>query len=347
MKSFLSILIILMGSLNIFAQDKAETFIKEGVELHDAGKYDDAIVKFEAAIKLEPKNYTAHYEIANTYVTQKNFKKALKHADIATNAKDVTAGLAFILIGNVKDMDGNPKDAIKSYKSALKIMPDNYNLYYNMAITQINLQQVKEAEEALFSALRLKPSHPSSHYVLGIIAYDQQKNTKALLALYSFLMYEPKSARSKNAIKIINAITARSATKTDKGFNINLNTNDNDDFSAADLILSMSKITTADIEKTLKDSLKVNLKTTEATDFVKTNKMIFSFFQESKEKNKTVWWNLYGNFYGALSKKEYSEVFSYYISQSKADKEVKEWLSKNDDKVKDMAKWIGEYEFSF
>jgi tetratricopeptide (TPR) repeat protein len=349
MKSMLSILIILMSSLNIFSQNKVETFIKEGVELNDAGKLDNAIAKFEEALKLEPKNFTAHYEIASTLLAKKDLKQAMKHAEIASSGKGTIAGLAFTLIGNMQDMDGKSKDAIKSFKSALKFTPNDYNIYYNLGITHHNLKQPKEAEEALFEAIKLKPNHASSHFALGVIAYNNDKKTKALLALYQFLMYETKSTRSKNAFKIIKTITDKSAEKTDSGFNITLNSNDNDDFSAADLLLSMSKIVDDSAEQKLKDSLGTSFKSTDVERFCKTNDMIFSFFDESKEKEKekTNWWKFYGKFYGELSKKGFSEPFSYFISQSTQEKEVKEWLSKNDAKVKNMVAWINEYSFKF
>jgi tetratricopeptide (TPR) repeat protein len=349
MKSILSILIFLMGNLNIFAQSQTELLIQKGVELNDAGKLDDAIAKFEEALKLEPKNFTAHYEIASTLLAKKDMKQAMKHAEIASSGKGSIAGLAFTLIGNMQDMDGKPKEAIKSFKSALKFTPNDYNIYYNLGITHLNLKQTKEAEEALFDAIKLKPNHASSHFALGVIAYNNDKKTKALLALYQFLMYESKSARSKNAFKIIKTITEKSAEKTDSGFNITLNSTDNDDFSGADLLLSMSKIVDETAEQKLKDSLGTSFKRTDVERFCKTNDMIFSFFDETKEKEKgkTDWWKFYGKFYGALSKKEFSEPFSYFISQSTQEKEVKEWLSKNDAKVKYMIAWINEYSFKF
>jgi tetratricopeptide (TPR) repeat protein len=50
------------------AQKNFEDLMTAGIELHDAGKYEEAIQKFEAALKIDPQNTFAHYEMANTYI---------------------------------------------------------------------------------------------------------------------------------------------------------------------------------------------------------------------------------------------------------------------------------------
>ena len=46
-----------------FSQDNsADALINEGVELHDDGKYEDAIKKYEEALKIEPRYLSARHE---------------------------------------------------------------------------------------------------------------------------------------------------------------------------------------------------------------------------------------------------------------------------------------------
>ena len=63
-------LLLAVITLNVFAQDKGSVgdLIKEGVQLNDQGKYTEAITKYNEALKLDPENAQANYEMGFTLV---------------------------------------------------------------------------------------------------------------------------------------------------------------------------------------------------------------------------------------------------------------------------------------
>src|SRR6266702_3248598 len=68
-KSFIFFSLI-VTTLNVIAQDKGSVsdLIKQGVQLNDHGKYAEAIDKYNEALKIDPENAQANYEVAFSMV---------------------------------------------------------------------------------------------------------------------------------------------------------------------------------------------------------------------------------------------------------------------------------------
>lgn len=340
----------------IFAQNEVRTLIEEGVKLHDSEDYKGAVSKFEAALKIDPKSSTANYEIANTYIALKEYKKAIKYVDKVIDVKDRLAGQAFILKGTALDMLEKPKESIKAYKEGIKIAPDDQLLYFNLGITYAKEGQYKEAEEALIESIKRKPSHPSSHFVMGQINFAQHHTTKALMSYYNFLLLEPKTERAQAVAKRIYSMLEGEKNETG-GLNIVFNPDKGESsFSASDLYISMlpaitsavkasEKDTAKIVEKKLSD-LKMDTSGNTAARFAERNQNIFKYLDEVRLKEQGFWWLYYADFYGELNKAGHTDAFSYYISSGKKDKDVTDWLAQNKDKIKAFAEWVKTYEFN-
>ncbi|MGI8668293.1 MAG: tetratricopeptide repeat protein, partial [Aridibacter sp.] len=54
--------------------------IQEGIRLHDAKKYDEAIAAYQAVLKENPNCALAIYEMALSYYNKKDFDKTLEAA---------------------------------------------------------------------------------------------------------------------------------------------------------------------------------------------------------------------------------------------------------------------------
>ena len=60
------------------ASTSAETAtIEAGIKLHDAGKFEEAIARYEEVLKLSPANMTALYELAYSFAANKEYEKSL------------------------------------------------------------------------------------------------------------------------------------------------------------------------------------------------------------------------------------------------------------------------------
>ena len=71
-------------------QDAVKNLIDQGVQFHEQGQYDEAIAKYKAAEKKDPKNALIKYEMAFTYHAKHEIDKALTYAKAATKLKTIT-----------------------------------------------------------------------------------------------------------------------------------------------------------------------------------------------------------------------------------------------------------------
>ena len=72
MKNIILILILLFATLSIKAQSSSEKLIREGVSLHDKGRYKEAISSYEEALKVNPSSMSAVYEMSLSYLKLNN-----------------------------------------------------------------------------------------------------------------------------------------------------------------------------------------------------------------------------------------------------------------------------------
>lgn len=317
-----------------------ESFVEQGVELYDNGDYKGAIEQYKKALKIDKKSPLVNYEIASTYFALKDYEKAIKHSDIVISAKSNYIDHAYILKGSALDLQGKPKEAIKAYKLGIKGYPKNHLLYYNLAYTCYSLKEYKDAEEALQSALKIKPSHASSHLLLGYIMSDQNNRVKSLLAIYNFLLLEPEGNRAKSACDLLNYELKKGVKKeSEKSTIITLTDNkESDEFRAAELMLSL-----LEASKSLED----NENKTEFELFSENTKSFFTVLGELKKDSKGFWWNYYVDFFYAMVNENHVEAFCYFITQSKADVKISNWLNDNNEKIDAFSKWYSNYDRKF
>lgn len=185
MKKFAFLFMLLCCGINAMAQNdnsaEITKLIGEGVSLNDEGKYEEAIKKFDKALKLDPKNATASYEKAFTLYSRGDKDKAKKllekSVDKVTPNLDYAA--IYMLLATIYDEDGDPLKSIETYKKALEIENLDFyyysNIVYNLGITYTNAhrllndddnQHLLDALNTLTLSFRMRPQHPGSCYQL-------------------------------------------------------------------------------------------------------------------------------------------------------------------------------------
>ena len=170
-------LFLLLFTWNLTAQpgtteEQIVSLIRDGVELHDAGDYEGALIRYEQALELNPKSSMAMYEIGYTYMAMGENKKAQKWMKKAIKVDGPFTNQAYGVLGSLQDDAGKPKKALKTFQEAIERFPDDYLLYYNMALTQARQNAWLEATVSLESCLSLEPTHESS---LALMATAQEE----------------------------------------------------------------------------------------------------------------------------------------------------------------------------
>lgn len=132
-------------SLGAMAQDKSEVpdLIKQGVQLNDQGKYAEAIDKYNQALKIDPENIHANYELAFSLFASGKGDDGIPYVEKTIKGSDspsLTAA-SYDLLGSIYDQDHQPQKAIEAYKNGIKIKPDYQRLHYNLGIAYFRNKQ--------------------------------------------------------------------------------------------------------------------------------------------------------------------------------------------------------------
>ncbi|MND76158.1 Beta-barrel assembly-enhancing protease [compost metagenome] len=305
--------------------------------MHDNGDYTGALKSYGEALKIDSKSTAVLYEIAYTYHAIKDYDKTISYCNKVLElpfSEDTDD--AYLLIGNSLDLADKPKEAVEIYKKALTKVKPTYLLYYNLAVTYYGMEQYENTEVELQNALKLNPQHASSHLLLSKAMEKKGNRVKTLLALYNFLLLEPTSERAVNAFVRLETLRKEGVKKeSEKNITITLS-NSNDEFSAAELMLSMSQAS---------NLAEINKGKTAGQLFFENTKSFFATLSELKKEQSNFWWNFYVDFFSDMQKKNHTETFCYFISlanedaNSTTDSEAKVWLTSHDQSITDFDNW--------
>ncbi|MDF4203800.1 tetratricopeptide repeat protein [Maribacter sp. SA7] len=326
--------LFLFSFLSLFSQNNLEDYVKEGIEHHDNGDYDNAIASYSKALDVDPKSTLAHYEMSLSYFSKGNYEEAVKYSDFVLKQNEDYLLEATLTKGSSLDMLGKTKESIKLFEKAIKQKRIHYLLHFNLGINYYKLNDLDKAEEQLLKAIELNPNHSSSHLILSYIHNQKGNTVQTLLASHYFLFLEPDSERSKIAYQNLQNNFGGNVTKDpEKPNNINilLSINNDKQFGAAELMISMLEAS---------KSLEENKDKTKDEMFIKNTESFFKILGELKEdNNKKVWWKFYIPFFYDLAKSDHLETYCNYISQIENEEALK-WLAVNNDKLVAFDQWL-------
>ena len=210
MKNIIFILILLFATLSIKAQSSSEKLIREGVSLHDKGRYKEAISSYEEALKVNPSSMSAVYEMSLSYLKLNNYERAVSLSSKVINANFQPLLMdAYIVKGTALANMDKMSDAIKTLNDAVVRCGDEYLLHFNLGLCYFNSKDNKMAAHHLRKAIEIDATHSSAFLLYAYALNDLDQWVQSFYAFHFFLLLEPNTERSKDAfsemLDILNA----------------------------------------------------------------------------------------------------------------------------------------------
>lgn len=206
----------------VAAETPTDDLIREGVVLHDQGRYDDAIARYQQALAKEPANAVALYELANTYFAAQKLDLCAQTARKGLTAPGRMEAQLYTVLGSCLSDQGRKADALEVFYAAVEKHPDDAVLNFNAGLVFSEMQATDDAMAAAERAIAARPDYASPYLLLGNLLAKEQRYAVAALSQLRFLALEPTSPRATEAAKALFANLGAGVT-SDGSKNVTVN----------------------------------------------------------------------------------------------------------------------------
>jgi tetratricopeptide (TPR) repeat protein len=189
-----------------------KTAFAEGATLSNAGKFDEAIAKFNEVIKEVPKCTECYINIGSVYAQKKDyvqseaaFRKAL---ELDPNSAEAYNGLATIFNDQKKFTEAQAMSAEASKRSSAATGGGtaSADTLYNAGVISWNAADYTKAHDQFAAAVAANPNHAEAHFMLGnalikvgSTSGDVVKFGQAAKEFETYLKIAPNGPRAKEA----------------------------------------------------------------------------------------------------------------------------------------------------
>lgn len=351
MKNILVLLFVL--SINVaFSQKKAdaEKLVEEGIAYHDKGDYEGAIKKYDQALELDADNLIALAEKAFSLNSFQKYnesievcKRAIKKHPNESNLKNI-----YVTYGNDLDALKKTDEAFDVYDEGIKMFPNYYQLYFNKGITYSGIRKYEEAILCFQQSIKINPNHASSNNAIARLEKMNGRKIPSVLAFSRFLIIEPQTKRANENLQLLREIMSANVKKTgDNSVSLTIDANmlsgnsktdkpKANDFQSTDLVSAMDVALDFD-EK--------NKNKTEVDNFIRKFETICSSLSETKKNNYGFYWEVYVPYFLDMKKNNLIEPFAYIVFATSENKDVNEWLNKNEKELNRFYDWSKNYKW--
>lgn len=157
----------------------AELNYKMGLCFKALNDVDNAIIRFDTAVRMNPAHEQANLNIANIWRFRKNFKLAGGYYEQALKANSRLAE-AHLGMADCIFNEGNIDEATRAYAFIVTNFPGEYTGYLGLARILIHNAQYKEARVAILKAREIVPQNSQIYEMLGILSYTQKDSKSAI-----------------------------------------------------------------------------------------------------------------------------------------------------------------------
>lgn len=191
---FIFVSFSLIANAQTDVTQKASNLTDEGIDFIDAGKYDDAIKKFEEAVKTDPNYAYANFSLGACYYDLEKMEQAIPYYEQAIktcldnkDTSQMNVAYAICDMGLCYRRQGNLDKAIECYEKAITYDDKDSITYNNLAAAYYNKGEYQKTIDASQNAIKYDSKDtikPHSYYWIGM-SYMKLNDYKQSIANFN------------------------------------------------------------------------------------------------------------------------------------------------------------------
>jgi len=193
--------------------DPADAHISRGTAFLKSYRLDEAIAELGQVVRLKPDDVYARAELGFAYIAAERYAEAETACEKALtlprqeqrDAFDLTRVL--MCIGEAKHKLGKYDEAIKAFKQAAELNPEEFDVRIQLAGSQIRKGDNEGAISALKESLALKPENAQAHYILAAVYVAAGRLNEAIPEFKQAIRLDPEDAHARFGLGMTYAVT--------------------------------------------------------------------------------------------------------------------------------------------
>jgi tetratricopeptide (TPR) repeat protein len=173
-----------------------------GSSYMEAGRTGDAIPHLQEAVRLDPKNASAHNYLAGALLGTGRTAEAILHFRRAVDLSPLDERMPFNL-GYALNAAGRPAEAAAAFRQALARNPDFARAHENLGLYLLKTGKVGDALEHLGRSAKLNPTSPDALNNYGAALVTAGRRDEALATVRRALAIDPSHAPSRQILALI------------------------------------------------------------------------------------------------------------------------------------------------
>ena len=175
----------------------------QGAELSNAGKFDEALVKFNEVIAAFPKCSECYVNIGAIHSRQQDWVKAeeayKKAIEVDPNAVDAYNGLANAYNAQKKFKEAQAMSAEATKRGAATGGGSGAESLYNQGVIAWNGNDFQKAQELFAAAIKADDKHAEAHFMLGQAYLNLGKLPEAAQEFETYTKIAPDGPNAEKA----------------------------------------------------------------------------------------------------------------------------------------------------
>jgi tetratricopeptide (TPR) repeat protein len=187
-----------------------------GVDYLNNGQHNYAIGALKKAVKLNPSNAEAHFNLGRAYKRGGMDEKARTEFSISNRLNpeifnecvekyrekidyEPTETQNYSELGSAYAEKGMINDAIDAYKKLIAVEPENARAHYSLGTLYSKKRMYDDATDEFWMAVEIDPDMSEAHYNLGLVYYKQGMFEKAIVEYKAALKLLPETQTKKRS----------------------------------------------------------------------------------------------------------------------------------------------------